>query len=1435
MAVFKANLSTYTGTSATSTASSYYGSGGHPFVGYTMLTNKKVGNYGIFDSTAVKEYLQRNDTGSAINGQYAIDLSKIYETGIPNNNPTSTTITVDGTTRNKSAYLACAELGKDLAGKSLNYYIAINDDDILRNTSSGGYPVEDGNVSYDLPYNESVACDSKLYINFMAFGYCMSNTPYVGIGLYRLGASNPTITASNAVTTMESTLGEKICVDGLGVNDTTKRYMFSAEGYGMFNTTLLEPIFKQSEYYDCSVLSCDLLNDTSLYVVFKEVAKKYYNGGTERIGGLSYEMSNGSEEFMKAQTRISTTFNKGVYIVCNNKLYKFTATTITNTTCIDKELQYYHSGDYKNLPSGYQTSSEYNSYYNKTGVINTSFSGTNSGQCDVGFMIKGTSTTLWYYTYEYVDNDNGMGGYNPSIPDWGSGNSGYQYVEHQVTAYNYRYISVRLKITGDSELFNKLKTEYIDTDYVGRANRYNYKDRSSYVKRLTSLTPGYYVAAARLTSTVASPSTYEFRIGRIGGELIKCRTGLEGGCFNRFDYLALAGSGYNQALSNYLPDSSADPNSSFKSAGYYECIRDASMGGTNPIYHSSSKTLDSSLMSMKNSVPYYNVLTDTAYNNGRGIPFLGYISKCDVSPSGRLYVKYLTLIFKGDTRQLTNTINVYKTGSTTKAATKKMNSGYTYSAADNTTRYTISFTETDSPSYISNKTGSAMIARQCGMQQLVRLYSYDINQKYVEYLESDSASRNNQWNAVKIAGCLEIAITGSNSYTNGNNDVILVGAEVQIADNTSVSITPWLTKVVADNYQVGTASPYYPLSYPFRSSIYGVFLKEDKLSYYGINMKSMFISSMSGAPTRNFASLNATDVKTDRTKYYCDSSILSKGFGDSSVRGYLSSIEVSSSTPMITCASYANTYTSSSLYTYKTFDSTNSLKPTSLSFTPLSNDIVDTRNVGSYKCDSYVEIEGNSTTGTKLSTEFKNKENIIRYKLPKPGLSLSLIYESVEFNGISAWTFTRSVPLNAASKARPHMLVYKVEAWLEKEVEGGGHELDEENTKSLIFCVNTPGDGIKLETTNEEITEEDGTIVYSGYGAEDINEASKFTGFGINHINYGRDGIINNMYLKYNDSRSTVQNAIGTSFPITILTGGGTTSFTDSSISYYGGGSLPYEVIELDYTQYDTDASIYAAMYDTMSSTIASGTAPVCVCGCSCKKEDLTPIPQSTALTSNGHKIIYLGIGFYNPRNEIIPINALFSIKYPFTTQSGDPGLYFVRIPLSHFFPTNSMMYMSGANRDIINTDEAQKIRFISDTNYTSFRVSQNGLCDADDISVGEVVNIGTLDTGTNVGSEIHPNSLPTYTKDDGIGISGLYGIFNKFTGEVEYVANASSDVTSGNMTDVIAAKEAEGQAGGAYTDYVNFFNQIGGRCLTTQQEICLFPHAVSDDIPYII
>lgn len=1406
MTVFKAHLSTYGGVDKTSTASSFYGSGGHPFVGYTMITNKKIGNNGIFDSSAVSEYLQRNDaSNSKVSGDYAVNLNTIYEKAIPYNNPTSTTITVDSVSRNKSSYLVCSALGRKGSGASFNHYLSIDDRFVGANTSYGGFPVEDDAISYTLPFSKNVTCSSPLYINFMAFGYCLSNTPYVGIGLYRLG-SDPSVGPSNEVVSMENALGTKICIYGADSTDS-KTYTFSNEGYGTLNTTMLQGIL---DYSDCSTNVASGLMASSYTSVFEAIAKLFYNGGSisSLLGYISYGQD--AEIRNRNLAIIRGTFEKGVYIVNGSSLYKF---SVASTYDSFKQYTTYNNGWNSNIPS----------YMDNTYKISDSYTSNPAGWKKVNdttytvtFHYKSSAIKDHYYDYGYEDNYDG----GVAMPDYGYGDNEQAHL-YPVEFQNY-YIDCfkfTLKISSDATLFSKLQNEYVDYGYNGKRADYNVKSRRSSSTRLKNLGSSYY-GVVRLFGPWSAQSNYEFTTGYVGGELIKCRTGLEVGSFNRFDYLALGPVPKNQGsmFYNYLPDAST---STYNPTGSYKSINVNELG-TNPLYNSTSNTLDTSCWSLKYNVRKTGVISSS--KDGSDIPLLGYVNACDTSIGGKLYVKSLKLIFEGKTTSLKNSIKVYKHNNTsTPAGSCNMNSSGTYVESSNITYYTISFTEDNSPAYVSKSTDVGMTAKQCGMHQLVRLYSYDINKHYINELTSDSSSRANQWNAVKIAGQLCIKITGSEAYTNGDNDIILVGAEVQIADNTSIEIRPSITRVYSDSYiSIDASCVYEPL---FDETDTGLVLRENKLdSYYAPKMKSMFLASMCGANTRYLDSSQNNTI----TKYYCDSSILSAGFNLSETKGYLSAIEMNGSVPVITCASYANTFNSNSLYTYKTFNSSSKL-PNPVTFTNASIDIVDTNGTGAHPCVNYTTITADSLQlPTKLSTEFSSNKNIIRYKLPTPGLSLSLIYESVEFNGISAWTFTRSVPLNAASKARPHMLVYKVEAWLEKESEEGVKVVDTENTKKLLFCDNTPGDGKKLET-DKYITEAEGTIVYSGYCNKTLDECSKSTGFGINHIDYARDGIINNIYLKYNDGHSTVQNAIASSFPITILTGSNlSSSITDTNISYYGGNSLTYEVIDIDYSQYITDSSIYEAMYNTMLNSISNTSSPVCICGCSCSEDE-------TTLTKDGHKIIYLGIGFYNPCNEIMPINALFSIKYPFTTQDGKPGLYFVRIPLSHFFPTNSMMYMSGADRDIVNTDEAQKIRFISDTNYTSFRVSQNGLCDVNDISVGEVVNIGTLEASTNVGSEIHPKSLPTYDDDGYLGISGLYGIFNKFTGEVEYVANASSDVTSGNMTDVIAAKEAEGQAGGAYTDYVNFFNQIGGRCLTTQQEICLFPHAVSDDIPYII
>ena len=106
------------------------------------------------------------------------------------------------------------------------------------------------------------------------------------------------------------------------------------------------------------------------------------------------------------------------------------------------------------------------------------------------------------------------------------------------------------------------------------------------------------------------------------------------------------------------------------------------------------------------------------------------------------------------------------------------------------------------------------------------------------------------------------------------------------------------------------------------------------------------------------------------------------------------------------------------------------------------------------------------STSSALNTEF-NKKNVIECKLPTPGLLSKLVYESVEFNGASAWTFTRSMPLEPASASNPHILLYRIEAWIETE---------QENPADPGTMIKT----VEIETTKEMKFNAGSTEIYSG-------------------------------------------------------------------------------------------------------------------------------------------------------------------------------------------------------------------------------------------------------------------------------------------------------------------------------------------------------------------
>ena len=169
---------------------------------------------------------------------------------------------------------------------------------------------------------------------------------------------------------------------------------------------------------------------------------------------------------------------------------------------------------------------------------------------------------------------------------------------------------------------------------------------------------------------------------------------------------------------------------------------------------------------------------------------------------------------------------------------------------------------------------------------------------------------------------------------------------------------------------------------------------------------------------------------------------------------------------------------------------------------------------------------------------------------------------------------------------------------------------------------------------------------------------------------------------------------------------------------------------------------------------------------------------------------------------------------------------------------------MSGKNpKNSINSEENAKIRFVK--SGESHLLNDNGLKTYDragtltssDIQEGETVNIGggiIKDSASHNEGEIHASSIET----SGDKVTSLYGIFNIYSGEVNYISTGSSKITNAGIPDVLKSSDAEDPSTGAYSNYVKFMNEISGKCLTRAQHICKFVHCDNNEnggIPYIL
>lgn len=1415
MAIFKAKL-TAASSGSTTTGAQYYGNGGHPFVGYTMITKGKVGNYGVFANNSIcKEYLQRHDTAdSSISGKYVIDLNDIYETVIPQTNSAANTVSspyvADHTisSRDKKNYLPCANLAKNIGknnSNGFNHYLCIDESNSAI-TSIGGYPIPNNNskAEFTLPYSDSTnATSNKIYVNFMAFGYCKSNTPYLGIGSFLSNTASMT-SKSDAVTKFESEAGSSYNVKW-NEKDAT---MYEYPKYSFFTPDITKYITTDilTNYGDWgSIDGASSVSDALIAyanVIYDDMDNYDTNSGANWWYGTSSEYEAPITGTIDFKTFMG---GKNVYIINTqqSKIYRVSCTV---------DYAPYKTAGYTTNANGIRTYSQTNphSYAPTSGVKTTTVSGAVAA-VRIGINTR-RSATVEYYT-GYQSGDKWEQELNP-MPGTGTGpgsNTGSTTTttKHTATEYFFAYVSITLSAKAVDPA-SDLPTGFPSPYSLRTSSATSLYDWLENIPTVYSSTNMYRVVTKVYGSVVASGYA-GFKSGYPSREWLSCKSSLENGSFNRFDLLSIKGaSSANLTTAVITPEGEKNIDASINS--YI-------------IKRNNNNRLDSSLMSLFD-------MPDSSCNG----TFPGYVSSCKATKTGMLYVSGIKLILSGDTRTLSNTVHIYNVDGQVSSSFKlNATSGITkeYDESRNVTIYTKTFTASTSvsPAYINGGTSATtntptkkgMMASQCGMQQLVRSYNSDMNKNYIQYLNTDTNSMNSQWNAVKIAGTFAIAISGQKVYASGagNDDIIIEGIDVIIGDTTQVTITPTIAALLRQYVYEGAIT-----SNTFKSKAHALlhfYHYGSGIATYGVpstTMKNVFLSSMTGR----------TSTRAN-SKLYNDASILSDGFGSTKSNGFMAAVPTNSSgTPEIYCASYANSFKSTDIYTNSTFNASVSLSD--VTFEKQSSDIVDANfaSTGTLKNTNYYEVkETTGNTSTNLLAEFSGSKNYMKFKLPTPDLSLSLIYDSVEFNGISAWTFTRSMPLNAASKSNPHMLIYKVEAWVEQPGELGERVVDASTTAKLMF------------TSEDGLADSSASIAYSGWRDNSSSQPSRNTGYGINEIEFARDKILNNIYLKYNDNKTTVQNAVATSLPINVLSCEGSTRY-----EYYGGASMPFDVKEVEYNE--DESIIYANMYSTMVTSISSsGGKPICMCGCAANDSNFSL--NKPYMTKDGHKIIYLGIGFYNTSLEIMPINALFSIKYEFTNpDTGLPGNYYIRIPLSYFFPKDSMIYMSGKNA-YITSSQSNKIRFVSaESEIPLGTTSGLNVINTDGTETGgtvlqsEVMNIGSGSTGVNVSNatgDINATSVSLSNPNTPLdsSINGLFGIFNKYTGEVEYLANASSCLRNAGtgLVDINAAAASETDPNGAYKQYKKFLDDNAGKCLTSAQEICLFTHNAAKDLPYII
>lgn len=1307
----------------------------YPFVGYTLFSNTP----NIFENTT--EYLARGD-GKSISGNYAIKLNGIYESTFTDidygkllTNNSSYTGRFSPTGRNVRDYLACAALAQSESGSGggicdsenyFNHYTVVNNANAPYNTE------------ITLPFSVN-SSSNRYYINFMAFGYSRSNTPYVGLGSFM-------------------TPGTMLDID---LNDQSYYY---GNGPKLDEASTGLPLYT---YKGAGVWSTQMCNDLCYEYMKQHLTNSYSSFGEDVFNSSGY--TDAHDMIVDLATHLGSNLTGWA----NNYSYGNMHDSVAEAEAAINEVV----GVMRDFLNAYD-------YYGGS-MKNFYLVGYNDGTLTFYRLVLSEAS---YYDY---NNQNIQNGY-AFVVSAQYGNAG-----SSITNTYYKYYKV---------VYHELASDYIIDSDLGRISDYLLGTATndpeviytSHIDLIAETQHGYGIShdaldyafsiaenttqytifpVVRLTGPYIATSAYLYA-SIYGKKFVNSLGKVEKGKFNRFDAAALSGgrASLQQGVKLTGTGQAAHTDASVFSLNgtYGSCV---------PLHRSQGSHYISLL----------NQFTEPSDSSTAGGYNYGFLNFAESRTSGAIYVSTFRIKLEGDTTSFANRIVIYGPDNTT---TIKLNEGGVYSAALGYTTYTVNFTDSTSVSYIKG-TGTdsnikyCMDAKFCGLQQMIRTCStnyplsvgyYDT--KYSSIFSTNTRSRASQWSAAKVYGYISFSVTGGNQYAaedeTSTNTVTIIGAEVEIADKSSVVISTSKASLKQGTITISDTD-------------YSIYDNRYALAVQGENtntttVKSPFLYSMSGKPSAN-----------GNTYLYEDSSTFNLTFTEETFPTLLPISTSSGVAAGTECGSYKNDFGSD--YTGKTFTNSKVIEAT---VTPASSDVFASSTNSATNINNYTIINTiNESSSSALTTEF-NKKNVIECKLPTPGLLSKLVYESVEFNGASAWTFTRSMPLEPASATNPHILLYRIEAWIETE---------QENPSEPGTMITT----VEIETTKEMKFNAGSTEIYSGSD--------------LANMDFAKADVKNNIYLKYNDSVTNDFNAVATGLPFYIL------DETSSKKEYYGGtplkvdGTLSRYSIddEVDWSTIPdyvnmTDEHyniIYTKLYDALKSRIQAGKSEVAVVGCSGSTDE-------RHLTLDKHKIMYIGVAFYNPGDQMIPINMIFNASYTVVTDGGIEQTYDLPHALSHFFPRDSMLYMAGNSyRQKVADASSNKIKFnrVSGNNDQLFVAADAGAHIVQGTSKGGQDSAGnnwgtSLDEVINIGqdavsglSAAQIQGLPTseISANSRSEEDGLYGILNKYSGVVEYVAS-NNELLSDK---VIATPES----------IKEYFTSVKGKCIKSYQNICFFPN----------